>query len=125
MIEHKQIARGAEVLVLAQTATLREQRREIRRLVALRHQAANRLEEIERGAAPRFPDEEATAWAALQLAASMLRRAEAAYCIVAVAAASTRYAFCLHPERREEMIDCALADGFVRDARDFRIEVGT
>ncbi|MBZ5502349.1 MAG: hypothetical protein LAN59_08915 [Acidobacteriia bacterium] len=59
----------------------------------------------------------------LRFACGALRRADAAYALIAFAAPSVRARFALHPELRPALIDAALEDGFVADECGYRFEV--
>jgi CHC2-type zinc finger protein len=116
---------NARALASLEVSAWRDAQNNLHSLLALRRNAAARLLEIEHGAPLRFPDEVEFAWTALQIVADQFARADAAYCIVSFAAPPERYAFVLHPERREEMIDTALVRGYVADEKGYRFEVAT
>lgn len=85
--------------------------------------AAERLMEIEDGAPIRFNDEEETCWEAMRVAGEEVRDADAAYAIVAFGPQAQREAWLQSPDRREEMIRAALAQGFVKDEKGIRHQV--
>jgi hypothetical protein len=114
---------NARALAELERAAWRESQENLNSLLALRRNAAARLQAINGGAPLRFPNEAEFAWTALQIAADGFARADAAYCIVSFAASAERYAFILHPERREEMIDAALERGYVSDDKGYRFEI--
>jgi len=121
----EKLDRAAEALAAAEMGTLRHARSELHQRLALRRNAAERLKALLAVDPARCPDEVEAAWEALQLIAIELPRADAAYCIAALAASKQRYAFALHPEGRSEMIGLVLESGFVTEAKGFRFEVPT
>jgi hypothetical protein len=118
-----QARRNARTLVDAEFSVWRDARDNLLSLVALRRNAGARLLAIAGGATPRFPGEAEIAWEVLKIVADGMARADTAYCLVSFAAPIERYAFILHPERREEMIEAALERGYVADEKGYRFEV--
>jgi CHC2 zinc finger len=114
---------NARALASLEVSAWRDAQNNLHSLLALRRNAAAILLEIESGAPVRFPSEPEFAWEALKMAASEFARVDTAYCIVSFAAPSKRYAFVLHPDRREEMIDAALERGYVTDEKSYKFEV--
>jgi phage/plasmid primase-like uncharacterized protein len=106
--------RAARLLADAEHDLLLELASELRDLRRLRRTAATRL------AAGIKPE---LCWEALKFVADTLRRADAAYCISAFAAALERARFALHPELRPAMIDAALELGFLTNAKGYQFEV--
>jgi hypothetical protein len=119
----ERLDRAALALIEVEQSALNEMRRDLHGLLEFRRNVAKRLEALNAGDPPRFPGEQDAAWDALRLASDGLVRADAAYCIAALAEPKSRYAFALHPELRQQMVAAALETGFVVDGRGFRFEV--
>jgi hypothetical protein len=114
---------AARALADAEFSAWLHARDKLHLLLALRRNAAARLLAIAGGGPPRFPGEAEIAWEVLKLVADDMARADAAYCLVSFAAPTERYAFVLHPERREEMVESALQRGYVADEKGYRFQV--
>lgn len=85
--------------------------------------AAARLMEIEDGAVLRFDDEQEMSWELMRLANEEIRDADAGYTLIAFGPQEQREAWLRFPERREEMIRAALAQGFVKGKKGIRHQV--
>lgn len=119
--ERERLARD---LITAEAGELRRARENLVRLRSLWRNASARRFAIAHGEAERFPNEMEIAWDVLRLVSNEMPRADTAYIITAFAAPTERYAFILHPERRDELISAALEKGYVATEKGYRIEVG-
>lgn len=123
MVTRAKTDHAARALADAEFSAWREARDNLHRLLALRRNAAARLLAIAGGAPLRFPGEVQVAWEVLKTVADGIARADTAYCLVSFAAPIERYAFVLHPERRDEMVEAALERGYVADEKGYRFQV--
>lgn len=115
--------RGAEALLEIERQAVLEARDHLHKLRALDRAVKERLGEIWAGSQQRWSGEVELAWEIMRFIPSALRRADAAYCIVALASPNERARFAVFPQRRNVMTSEALERGFVSDARGQRFEV--
>lgn len=123
MVARAKTLHAARALADTEFSVWRDARDKLHLLLALRRNAAARLLALAGGGPPRFPGEAEIAWEVLKIVADEIARADAAYCLVSFAAPTERYAFVLHPERREEMVQAALERGYVADEKGYRFQV--
>jgi hypothetical protein len=119
--ERERLARD---LITAEAGELRDARENLIRLRSLWRSASARRFAVSSGEPERFPNEMEIATQVMGLVSEEMARADAAYCLIAFAAPTERYAFILHPERRDELIDAALDRHYVADEKGYRFEVG-